>query len=45
MRRGLDELVAMNCDWVRYYLKNPKLTATDPNLCKDISPPNSSPKK
>jgi len=44
MQRGLDELVTMNCDWVRDYLKNPKLT-DDRNLCKDISPPSSSPKK
>jgi WD40 repeat protein/energy-coupling factor transporter ATP-binding protein EcfA2 len=42
---GMDELVAMNCDWVRDYLKNPKFTKTDRNLCKDISPPSSSPKK
>ena len=43
---GLDELVAMNCDWVGNYLKNAKkLTDTDRHLCKDISPPSSSPKK
>ncbi|MEG5048001.1 WD40 repeat domain-containing protein, partial [Microcoleus sp. B4-C1] len=44
---GMDELLAMNCDWVRDYLKNPDadLTDTDRNLCKDISPPSSSPKK
>jgi WD40 repeat protein/energy-coupling factor transporter ATP-binding protein EcfA2 len=41
----MDKLVEMNCDWVRDYLKNPKLTKTDRNLCKDISPPSSSPKK
>ncbi|MEG4842753.1 nSTAND1 domain-containing NTPase, partial [Microcoleus sp. B9-D4] len=43
----MDELLAMNCDWVRDYLKNPsvELSESDRNLCKDISPPNSSPKK
>ena len=41
-----DELLTGNCDWLRDYLKNPKLTETDDrNLCNDISPPNSSPKK
>jgi WD40 repeat protein len=41
-----DELLTGNCDWLRDYLKNPKLTDTDDrNLCKDISPPRSSPKK
>jgi WD40 repeat protein len=44
---GMDELLAMNCDWVRDYLKNPSvnLSQSDRNLCKDISPPSSSPKK
>jgi WD40 repeat protein len=40
-----DELLTGNCDWLHDYLKNPKLTGTDRNLCKDISPPSSSPKK
>ncbi|MCC8455702.1 hypothetical protein LMJ43_36150, partial [Streptomyces rochei] len=44
--KELDELLTMNCDWVRDYLKNPtKLTVINRNLCKDISPPSSSPKK
>jgi WD40 repeat protein/energy-coupling factor transporter ATP-binding protein EcfA2 len=43
---GLHELVAMNCDWVRNYLKNAKkLTDTDRHLCDDISTASSSPKK
>jgi WD40 repeat protein len=44
---GMDELVAMNCDWLRDYLKNPSdaLSDSDRNLCDGISPPSSSPKK
>ncbi|MEG3923802.1 nSTAND1 domain-containing NTPase [Microcoleus sp. T3_D1] len=43
---GLDELLAMNCHWVRDYLKNPDVAlSSDRNLCKDIPPPSSSPKK
>jgi WD40 repeat protein len=44
---GMDELVAMNCDWVRDYLKNPDadLTDADRPLCDGIRPPSSSPKK
>jgi WD40 repeat protein len=41
----LDELLTRNCDWLHDYLKNPKLTDTDRQLCDGISPPSSSPKK
>ena len=43
---GLDELLAMNCDWLRDYLKTPDVDLTsDRHFCDGISPPNSSPKK
>jgi len=42
---GLHELVAMNCDWVRDYLKNSKLTKTDRQLCDGIGTASNSPKK
>ncbi|MEG4923448.1 hypothetical protein Q5690_23685, partial [Microcoleus sp. F10-D1] len=36
---GLDELLAMNCDWVRDYLKNPsaELSDRDRHLCDGIT--------
>jgi WD40 repeat protein len=47
IKEGLDELLAMNCDWVRDYLKNPSadLSKSDPALCHGISTASSSPKK
>jgi WD40 repeat protein len=44
---GMDELLAMNCDWVRDYLKNPdaNLTDTDRQLCDGIGTASGSPKK
>ncbi|MEJ6485362.1 CHAT domain-containing protein [Nostoc punctiforme UO1] len=44
---GLDELLAMNCDWVRDYLKNPSadLIKSDRHLCDGISTASSSTKK
>ncbi|WP_445245004.1 nSTAND1 domain-containing NTPase [Microcoleus sp. OTE_8_concoct_300] len=43
---GLDELLSINCNWVRDYLKNPsvELSESDRHLCDGI-PPSSSPKK
>jgi WD40 repeat protein len=47
IQQGLDELVAMNCDWLRDYLKNPRTkgSESEPDICKNISTPSSSPKK
>ncbi|MEG4630737.1 CHAT domain-containing protein [Microcoleus sp. AR_TQ3_B6] len=47
IKQELDELVAMNCDWLRDYLNNPqtKGSESDPDICKNISTPSSSPKK
>ena len=44
---GLDELLAMNCDWVRDYLKNRNaaLSESDRHLCDGIATASSSPKK
>jgi WD40 repeat protein len=45
---GLDELLAMNCDWVRDYLKNPSaddLSESERHLCDGIPRASSSPKK
>jgi WD40 repeat protein len=44
---GMDELLAMNCDWVRDYLKNPdaNITDTDRQLCDGIGTASGSPKK
>ena len=44
---GMDELLAMNCDWVRDYLKNPSvnLSQSDRQLCDGIGAASGSPKK
>jgi WD40 repeat protein/energy-coupling factor transporter ATP-binding protein EcfA2 len=44
---AMDELLAMNCDWVRDYLKNPtaELSKSDRHLCDGIGTASSSPKK
>jgi hypothetical protein len=41
---GMDELLAMNCYWVRDYLNNPSVTDlsdSDRQLCDGIRPPSS----
>ncbi len=37
----LDELMAMNCDWIRDYLQNPNadITKSDRNLCNNVPKP------
>ncbi|MEP0881490.1 CHAT domain-containing protein [Trichocoleus sp. ST-U3] len=47
IRQELDELLAMNCDRVRGYLKDSRadISERDPQLCDGISTASSSPKK